>query len=242
MSRPFEARTQIVYESPDLELFEKATNWKTYWSSKLHSFINGRVIEVGAGLGSSTVYMCRKNHIEWVCLDPDPLHVARLTERIVGGRLPTFCRAECGVLSDLPLDLCADAILYIDVLEHIEDDEAEMQIASSRLKTGGYVVVVSPAFNWLYSPFDRAVGHYRRYIKADAYRLSVPGLKLRKTFYLDSVGFFLSLLNRVLLQASMPSAQQIRFWDKRIIPISLYADKLLGTAFGRTIVMVWEKS
>jgi hypothetical protein len=109
------------------------------------------------------------------------------------------------------------------------------------LKVGGHIVVLSPAFNWLYSPFDKAVGHFKRYVKGDVSRLSVAGLALRESFYLDSIGFFMSLVNRVFLKASMPSLGQIKFWDKVIIPISGYADRVLGAAFGRTIVMVWEK-
>ena len=233
--------TQIVYESADLELFAQATNWKAYWSGRLRPYIHGHVVEVGAGLGTSTEYMCRLDYPQWLCLDPDPAHASRLAQRIESGDLPSFCEAKCGVLTDLAGDVMADTILYIDVLEHIDDDRAEMREAAAHLRSGGNVVVLSPAFGFLYSPFDKAVGHFRRYRKKDIHRLTVPDLQLRKVFYLDSIGFFASLANRLLLKSTMPSPAQIALWDRLMIPISRYADRLFWPLFGKTIVMVWQK-
>jgi SAM-dependent methyltransferase len=238
---PAKPPTQIAYESMDLELFAKAKNWKKYWSDKVRSYIRGRVIEVGAGLGASTEYMCEQEYPEWICLDPDPSNSSHLARRIASGELPAFCKAECCVLEDLAPSVMADTILYIDVLEHIKDDEAEMRVAVSHLRQGGHVIVLCPAFNFLYTPFDKAVGHHRRYDKGDIERLTAPGLALREVFFLDSVGFFASLANRIFLKSSMPSSGQIALWDRAMIPVSRYADGAFGAIFGKTIVLVWHK-
>ena len=124
--------TEIAYESSDLELFAEATNWKKYWSGKLNAYIKGRVIEAGAGLGTSTKVMANQSHPAWMCLDPDPNHVFHIAQRIASGDLPAFCKAECGVLADLDANVLADTIVYVDVLEHIDDDEGEMRVAATR--------------------------------------------------------------------------------------------------------------
>lgn len=232
---------QITYQSPDLELFAEANNWKRYWSNSIGAYIKGRVIEVGAGLGVSTEYMVKPGCPEWICLEPDPSFAAHLSRRIDRGELPPCCSVKCGVLTDLASDVMADAILYIDVLEHIEDDEGEMRAAAGRLKCDGHVVVLSPAFHFLYSQFDRAVGHYRRYNKADIDRLTPPDLALETVFCLDSIGFFVSLANRLLLKSSMPTSAQIALWDRVMVPLSRYTDGLFGSMFGKTIVAVWRK-
>ena len=56
-----------------------------------------------------------------------------------------------------------DTILYVDVLEHIADDAAELARARRLLTPEGNLVVLAPAHQSLFSPFDAAVGHYRRY-------------------------------------------------------------------------------
>jgi len=233
--------TEIVYESSDLEIFAKATNWKKYWAEKLRPHVKGQVIEVGAGLGTSTKYLCTEEYPNWLCLDPDPSHVTQLTRLIDSGDLPGFCEAKTGVLADLNQDFLADTILYIDVLEHIEMDEKEMTLATSHLRPGGHVIVLSPAFDFLYSPFDKAVGHYRRYDKSDAPRLTVNDLALVDVFFLDSIGFIASLTNRLFLKSTMPSAGQIAMWDRVMIPISKFADIFFGFAFGRSVIMIWRK-
>ncbi len=56
-----------------------------------------------------------------------------------------------------------DVILLADVLEHIADQEAFLRAVKFHLAPGGGVVVNVPALQSLYSGYDRAVGHLRRY-------------------------------------------------------------------------------
>jgi SAM-dependent methyltransferase len=58
-----------------------------------------------------------------------------------------------------------DAIILFDVIEHIEDPASFMSSALYHLKPGGHVFINVPALQSLYSKFDVAVGHCRRYNK-----------------------------------------------------------------------------
>jgi len=134
-----------------------------------------------------------------------------------------------------------DTILYIDVLEHIKDDAAELARASSHLNGKGRLIVLCPAFNFLFSDFDRSIGHIRRYKKKELKKITPPGMKLILIRYLDSAGFFASAANKFLLHQSYPSRIQIRFWDKCLVPISKITDPLFLYLFGKSILTVWEK-
>ena len=79
-------------------------------------------------------------------------------------------RTVAGLIADLPCVPSFDSIVYIDVLEHIKDDSAEIAAATARLRSNGTLVVLSPAHAWLFSAFDAAVGHYRRYAPGDCAR------------------------------------------------------------------------
>ena len=230
------------YVGNELCLFANATNWKNYVGRKLRPYMAGSVIEVGAGFGGSTNYLFDPNYDRWLCLDPDPVHVSHLKDLIAVGKLPPSCEARCGVLADLASDEYADTIIYIDVLEHIENDEGEMRVAADHLAAGGRIVMLSPALNFLYSPFDAAIGHYRRYAPKDAKRLTVPPLSLERCFFLDSLGYFLSAFNRVVMRTAQPSIHQIQFWDKAIVPVSGVTDQIFGSLFGRSVVMIWHKT
>jgi hypothetical protein len=58
---------------------------------------------------------------------------------------------------------------------------------------------------------------------------------------LDSVGFFASLANRLLLGSEMPTPRQIGFWDKVLVPASQLLDPLTFHRFGKTAVTVWAR-
>jgi hypothetical protein len=236
-------RTEIHYQGTELELFANATNWKTYWSNRLSRYAAGTVIEVGAGLGSSTKYICAHSGVErCICLEPDPTFAVHLSSMVSTGTLPRYCDIRCGILADLPSHVQANAIFYVDVLEHIENDVDEVATAATHLVPGGTLVVLSPAFGWLYTPFDKSIGHYRRYSRRDVKRLTPPGLEVERVFFLDSLGMLLSMGNRLILRSEAPTAAQIRLWDRTIIPISNYMDRVFGIICGRSIVIVWKKT
>jgi phospholipid N-methyltransferase len=235
--------TEKNYQGTELELFSDAINWKTYWSKSLRQYAAGTVIEVGAGIGSSTKYICAHSDVDrCICLEPDPNFAVHLSSLVSTGFLPNYCEIRCSVLSDLPKDVQADAIFYIDVLEHIENDVEEVAIAATHLMPGGRLVVLSPAFSWLYTPFDKAIGHYRRYSRKDVKRLTAPGLEVEHVFFLDSLGMLLSMANPFILRSETPSAGQIKFWDRNIVPISIYVDRVFGIIGGRSIVIIWKKN
>ncbi|MEZ0395821.1 MAG: class I SAM-dependent methyltransferase [Anaerolineales bacterium] len=228
------------YIGGELDIFAEAVRWKAYFGRLLRPYLGERVLEVGAGLGATTAALCSGREREWWCLEPDPALLAHIEARLRTSRLPPCCRAVPGALQDVPASARFDTILYIDVLEHIEDDRAELERAAARLLPGGHLIVLAPACPALYSPFDRAIGHYRRYTRAALQALTPPQTRLIVLRHLDSLGFFLSLANRSLLRQSMPSRRQILFWDRLLTPLTRLSDWLVRYTFGRSLLAVWE--
>ena len=130
------------YVGSELELFRSADRWKAYWGSRLGDYVTGRVLEVGAGIGGTTEVLFTGRESEWVCLEPDPGMSERLRLAVDTGRLPPHCRVVTGTLTDLDAADRFDTILYIDVLEHIEDDRDELARAAARLAPGGHLIVL----------------------------------------------------------------------------------------------------
>ena len=142
-------------------------------------------------------------------------------------------RALLGTVASLPSEDRFDTILYVDVLEHIEDDRGELTGSAARLRPGGHVVVLAPAHQGLYSPFDKAVGHCRRYSKRSLLAAAPATLQPVAAYYLDAVGMVASLANRLLLRAFMPTYDQLMFWDRVLVPASRVIDPMLAHAWER---------
>lgn len=231
----------FTYVGSELELFAQATNWKRYFARQVQEHLGEEVLEVGAGFGGTARMLCTRPHRRWVCLEPDPQLEAALEGKITSGELPACCQGRVGTLADLDEEDLFDAILYIDVLEHIADDRAEMAMAARHLRPAGKLIVLTPAHQWLFTPFDQAIGHYRRYNKQMLAELAPPSLRCLRLIYLDAVGLLASLGNRFILRSGKPTPQQVWVWDKLMVPVSRLVDPLLGYTVGKSVLGVWQK-
>jgi 2-polyprenyl-3-methyl-5-hydroxy-6-metoxy-1,4-benzoquinol methylase len=237
VSRAFE------YVGTELHLFKGARNWKRYLRARIEPYVRGDVLEVGAGIGGTTAVLHDASCASWTCLEPDARLAQELIIEVGGFRdargVPP--KVVTGALSVLDRELKYDCLLYIDVLEHIDDDRGELTLAVDRLRPGGHLVVVAPAHQWLFSPFDRAVGHFRRYDRRMLRERSPAAAQLVQLEYLDSVGIAASLGNRLLMRASNPSKTQIAIWDHWMVPVSRVIDPWLAFALGKTVFAVWRR-
>ena len=230
---------EFAYAGGELELFAQARNWKDYWSSLLLPYLQGEVLEAGAGIGTNTRILRNNRQQRWVCLEPDRQLLEQLRSGLERQPAQGLCELFRGTVADLTAGERFDAILYIDVLEHIADDRSELSRAATHLKPGGHLVVLSPAHIWLFSRFDASIGHYRRYTKKTLLAAAPRSLKPKRVIYLDSCGLCASLGNRLLLQQNLPTANQILFWDRRFVPVSRILDPLLFFKVGKSILAIW---
>jgi len=230
------------YVGSELEVFQHARRWKAYYASGLRRFVAGDVLEVGAGLGATCRFLCDGRQRSWTCLEPDQRLYDVLAASLKTQPLAAPARAVLGTVASLPADEQFDSILYVDVLEHIQDDRAELVASAARLRSRGYLVVLAPAHQTLYSPFDEAIGHFRRYDKGSLLAAAPLDLQLVSAYYLDAVGVAASLANRLLLRSSMPTPAQIKLWDGVLVPVSRVVDPILRYSVGKSVVAIWTRS
>jgi 2-polyprenyl-3-methyl-5-hydroxy-6-metoxy-1,4-benzoquinol methylase len=105
-----------------------------------------------------------------------------------------------------------DAVLLLDVIEHVVDDVSLIRTISKQLAAPGIVVISVPAFPSLYTQHDVALGHYRRYTaRSLGSVVRAAGLAVRAQGSLFASLVVPRLLSKVLERArgidSEPSAQ-----------------------------------
>jgi SAM-dependent methyltransferase len=176
-----------------------------------------------------------------VCLEPDIKLANKLRTSLLKEKKSKNISTIHGKISALDRNEQFDTIIYIDVLEHIDDDKGELRKASEHLRPGGNMIVLSPAHQSLYTEFDRAIGHMRRYSKQTIKDIVPANLKFERLVYLDSIGVFASFANKVFMKQSIPSERQIKFWDQIMIPISKFTDRLLNYGFGKSVLAILNK-
>jgi hypothetical protein len=206
-------------------------------------YIGGHVLEIGAGLGETTKALMSGKEDSWTCLEPDSLLAKRFAHSLSNSVFPNNLvpKIIVGTIDHLKCNRSFDTILYIDVLEHIDDDRLEMEKASDKLSLGGNLIVLAPAHQWLYSAFDSSIGHFRRYNFKSLKIISPPGTRLLRLRYLDSFGCLASLGNRLIIKSGIPSSKQLKIWDGLMIPLSRLLDPIFKYKIGKSVYGVWQK-
>ncbi|MEE9361874.1 MAG: methyltransferase domain-containing protein [Cellulophaga sp.] len=228
------------YVGEELHLFKDAINWKSYFSNNIRQYVSGEVLEVGAGIGSNTFFLSRENNRikSWTIIEPDSNLIPEIeinTKKIPINNI-TIKNGTINCLKEEKYD----CIIYIDVLEHIEKSILEIELAKSHLKKDGILIILVPAYQFLYNNFDKSIGHYRRYSKRMLLKEVNSNLTLEKIYYLDSIGFFASLVNKTILKKDLPSLSNIRFWDQYLVRISILFDRIFFRKFGKSLIGIFR--
>jgi SAM-dependent methyltransferase len=97
-----------------------------------------------------------------------------------------------GTIEALPAEFACDAVVSVNVLEHIADDEAELERYRAQLATrAGHLCLFVPARPEIFAPLDRDMGHHRRYTRLQLrHKLERAGFTVARLHYFNWVGYF----------------------------------------------------
>ena len=224
------------YPGKELEIFDKAVLWRKYIYFLVKKYIKNDLLEVGAGIGSFTKNY--KNNLKNITLtELDKQNIKRLKKRFKGSKI----KIKAKLTSELNGKF--NSILYMNVLEHIKNDKKEINISLNKLNKKGYLIILVPAHNELYTKFDKEIGHFRRYKVNFFKKLKFKNARIVKLQYLDCLGYFLYYLNKIFYKNEIyPSKAKIFIWDKFFTPLTFFFDRFLNYRFGKNVLCIIEKN
>lgn len=227
-----------LYNLEDQERMSPARNYFAWQNRIIARELGARVIEVGCGIGNFTQTILDREAVLGVDIDLNCIVLYR--QRFAG--CANLEAKLCDVSSDQFLALrefAADSCVALNVLEHIEDDHGVLARMASVLRPGGVIVLLVPAFAFLYGPIDRNLGHVRRYtpssIRSMAEALNLQVSKLR---FINLVGFFGWWMNARVLKLEAQSEHQIGIFDRWIVPIASRIEEHINPPLGQSLLAV----
>lgn len=193
-----------------LENLQRADYYNNWIFKQIAPFLGESVLEVGCGCGTFSVLLAEKCS-RLIALDLEPEYVAITQGRLLGRVnteviLADVLELECGETFD--------AIIMLDVLEHLEDDLRMLKQLKGYLKPQGKLIIKVPALEFLYGDMDRAINHYRRYNKKTlTQKLTAAGFSVVSLWYFNFVGIFAWWFNDRVLKRVTSSSEQVGLFN-----------------------------
>ena len=233
---PFDAADQGLLEV--LEALQDAKNYSSWILELIAPHVNGRILEVGAGRGTYSTYFAEHGHL--TALEPSEAQCAALRERLA--------EYPSAVIVNAQLDGAAapgsyDTVVCLNVLEHIADDHRALGDIYEALAPGGKVVLWVPAFEALYSKFDRKIGHYRRYRRDQLLGLvHNVGFQQVAGRYTNLPGFFAWWLVVRVMHITPTAGRLAAIYDKYFIPVIRRVERFVRPPLGQSLLVVAQRS
>jgi 2-polyprenyl-3-methyl-5-hydroxy-6-metoxy-1,4-benzoquinol methylase len=227
----------------DLERLGTARHFFDWVLDEFDPHLRGQMLEVGAGAGTITRMLAeRYPSSRLVALEPAPNMVESLTAyAALSDRVTVHQETLADYIRRGERDF--DAVLYLNVLEHIEDDARELRLAAEVLRPGGSLLVFGPALEALYSDLDYKAGHYRRYALAHLCRLTESaGLAVERARYFDILGVGPYYVVYKLLRQTDISGSTMWGYDRVVVPVSRLLQRVLRRPpLGKNVILVATK-
>ena len=229
----------VKRKNEDLEqyinLWDNCKNFRNYQLNLMKKYLGNRLAEVGPGNGANLNYYYKyPKKID--LYEPNKNLYLNLKKRFKQKNIRIFNKK-------FNSNVKYDTIIYLDVIEHIKNDAQEIKKAFKALKRDGYLIIAVPAFQHLYSNFDRDINHYKRYNKED-FKKILTNIKYKKVvmFYYDTIGYILSLMSKLFVSDYKKNFEKkIVFWDSLIF-ISRILDKITFRSFGKSLLVFIKKT
>ncbi|MCZ7634870.1 MAG: class I SAM-dependent methyltransferase [Verrucomicrobia bacterium] len=213
---------------------EGAVNYRRALAREFAPHLRGRVLEVGAGVGQFTALLEQLPGIEsLVAVEPVPEFCQVLRRSRPG---PVVVE---GTIEQVQPGTGWDALVSVNVLEHIADDQRELHAYARALALRhGVLCLFVPASPRLYAPIDRALGHHRRYGRSELRgKLERAGFDVLRLDRFNSVGYVLWWLNFRVLRQQHFAPRAVRWFDRWIFPwVHWLESRLVRPPFGQSLI------
>ncbi len=236
---------KVEYVGKDLEAMDFAVNYHRWILGIMKPFLGANLVEVGAGTGSFSELLLENAPATLSLVEPSAM-VETLRTNLQNRRFSTdikiFPNIFAEVAERIETEQSPDSIIYINVLEHIENDQLELKTVHRTLRKNGRVFVFVPALPTLFSEFDRHIGHFRRYRKKELdEKCRNAGFRLVLSKYFDVSGILPWLFKYRLLKSTTMESGAVRLYDKFVVPLAKPLEKLLPPPIGKNLLVVAEK-
>lgn len=203
------------------EQMQKATNYNQWTFELFKKYIHGDILEVGCGVGSFTKLITEQSSFDTMhCIDISKPAIDLIKSKDFGSAQKKLT-IECMDLIDV--EGSYDFIVCMNVMEHVSDDTSFFYKLLDLLRPDGVLFHLVPSHTFLYSNFDVAAGHYRRYTKKMMRKFLLPDdVDMIDQYYFNLIGALgYWAVYKALKSGNINDTEgEIGMFDKYVVPFS----------------------
>jgi SAM-dependent methyltransferase len=207
-----------------LEVFADTPQINEWIYSRFATGVRGQVLEIGSGIGNIS-RLIRPNASHVVVTDTEPHYLNDLRQHFAGDEAVDVVPYD---LDHPPPPGVAkrryDAIVAVNVIEHIADDRLLVSRLTELLNPGGSLLVYVPACPLAFGSLDVELGHYRRYTPATLTELLRSAGLDGQPRYMNLLGLLGWFVNGRVLRQKLVSPRGVALFE-RLVPLIRLEDR-----------------
>lgn len=210
----------------------------------IRPYSSGHILEIGSGIGNISSFFAAAG-ADITLSDIDPDYVSLLRKRFQYNKnVNDYLHIDLQK-TDFPVHYSDiqekfDTVFLLNVLEHLRDESLALHNLHFLLKEKGTLIILVPAYSFLFSELDRQLGHCRRYTqKTITHAILKNNFVLKKAFYFNLTGVPAWLLGKIKGQKTLYN-NQMKLYN-RLIPFAKLFDRITFNKAGLSVVAVAEK-
>ncbi len=231
--------------SHTLQVIAKAGQFNYWMYSEFRSFLKGELLEIGSGIGNISQLVVNDG-LSVTLSDYNNEYYELLKKKFSGSSYvksiiqtdllhPNFEENYAGLRGKF------DSIFLLNVIEHLQDDAKAVANCNFMLKPGGYLIVLAPAYQWLYCRLDKELGHYRRYtLRKISEVLINKGFKIISKKYFNFLGICGWFFSGKILRTKKLGKNEITAFND-LVPFAKMLDKITFNKTGLSVIVTGIK-
>ena len=227
-----------------LQILSEADAFNKWMYSAICPYASGNILEIGSGLGNiSKFFILNGDKITLSDIDPFYLdHLKKTFQSYPNVKNFFYIDLQTKEFSRHYEELKEkfDTVFLLNVLEHLANDSYAIQNCRFLLKEKGTLIILVPAYSFLFSEMDKQLNHYRRYTtKTICKKIAREGFQIERSFYFNFMGIPAWLYGKIRKFKVLPKTE-MKLYNK-LVPLGKVLDKITFHKAGLSAIAVTRK-
>ena len=229
--------SNFEYSGTELDALAEAKNYYRWVLDQFEPYLGETVVEVGAGIGTFSAFLLGSNKVRrLVAIEPATNTYPHLERRFAGDPRVDVRK---GYLSSHVPSLRADAIVAVNVMEHVHDDAAFLRDAFESVRPGGRLLLFVPALPAIFGTLDVAFEHHRRYTKPSLRNaIEGAGWKPARISYMNFPGIAAWFIAGRVLRRTSIAARDAKTYDSLVVSWLSRLESIIEPPIGSNLIAI----